>query len=218
MIVRPRVKFCGTTRREDAVAAVEIGADAVGFVFWSRSPRSITPETAREIARVLPPLVWRVGVFVDAPAAEIRAVVEEVGLDLVQLHGDESPEAARELGGRIVKALGRRDADLLSAAERWSEDVLLLVDAVDVARRGGTGELADWATARELARRRPIVLAGGLVADNVADAVRTVRPYAVDVASGVESSPGVKDRRRMQAFMDAVVRAAGVEEADGRGD
>jgi phosphoribosylanthranilate isomerase len=204
-IDRPRVKFCGMTRREDAVAAADLGADAVGFVFWERSPRYVTPEAARAILQALPPLVWRVGVFVDAPVAEIRATVDLVGLDVVQLHGHETPEVARVLAGRLVKALDCRSSDVLSAAEAWGREVLLLVDAVDRVRRGGTGQLADWTIARELSKRRPIVLAGGLTPDNVASAVATVRPYGVDVTSGVEARPGVKDIDRMRAFMRAVL-------------
>jgi phosphoribosylanthranilate isomerase len=218
VIQRPRVKFCGMTRREDAVVAADLGADAIGFVFWEGSPRAIAPQAARDIARALPPLLWRVGVFVDATVAEIRDVAEAVGLDVVQLHGDESPDTAQALGGRIVKALGRREHDLIAAAAPWPHDVLLLVDAIDPVRRGGTGELADWDGARALAARRRVVLAGGLVAENVGDAIRAVRPYGVDVSSGIEASPGVKDRRRMQAFMDAVARAGKADQANGRLD
>jgi phosphoribosylanthranilate isomerase len=150
-------------------------------------------------------------VFVNAPVEEIRAVVGIVGLDVVQLHGDEGPDVARKVGGRVVKALGRRETDLVAAADAWPEDVLLLVDAVDPSRRGGTGELADWTGARRLASGRRVVLAGGLTAENVGDAIRAVAPYAVDVSSGIEASPGVKDRARMRAFMDAVTRVEKVE-------
>lgn len=207
MIERPRVKFCGMTRREDAVAAADLGVDAVGFVFWPGSPRVVTPENARKIAQALPPWVWRVGVFVNSAPSEVRAIVAAVGLDVVQLHGDETLEVARTLGGRILKAIGSRTEDLVTAAEAWPVDVLLLVDAVDPVRRGGTGELSDWDAARSLADRRPIVLAGGLTQDNVASAIAAVRPYGVDVASGVESRPGVKDHGRMRAFVQAVDRA-----------
>lgn len=206
MSPRPRIKFCGMTRREDAVAAADLGVDAVGFVFWPKSPRAVRVEQAREITRALPPWVWRVGVFVNASVDEMRAAVAEAGLDIVQLHGDETVDVAEAMGTRVMKALSR-DEDPETAARLWREDVLLLVDAVDPVRRGGTGALADWAAARRLQAARPVVLAGGLTAENVAEAIRAVRPYAVDVASGVESQPGIKDPTRMRAFVDAVQQA-----------
>jgi phosphoribosylanthranilate isomerase len=201
-----RVKFCGMTRREDAVAAADLGVDAIGFVFWPKSPRSVGLAEARDMTRALPPWVWRVGVFVDASIDEMRATVAAVGLDVVQLHGDESPAIAAQLDTRVMKALSRRETDPSVAAQGWDERVLLLVDAIDPVRRGGTGELADWEGARRLAATRPIVLAGGLTPDNVARGVGFVRPYGVDVSSGIEARPGVKDLRRMRAFVDAVRR------------
>jgi phosphoribosylanthranilate isomerase len=148
----------------------------------------------------------------------MRAIAQTVGLDVVQLHGHETPDVAAAVGRRIVKALGTRDGDVSGAAEEWAADVLLLIDAVDPERRGGTGVLADWSAAAQLAARRAIVLAGGLTPANVAAAIDTVHPYAVDVASGVEERPGVKDVRRMRAFMDAVERAGRVDRADVRVD
>lgn len=204
MSARPRIKFCGMTRREDAVAAADLGADAIGFVLWEGSPRHVDPVQARAIAGALPPWVWRVGVFVDAPLESMRQAVDLIGLDVVQLHGDESPDVARALRTRVIKAVGRAGLAAENAIAAWDDDVLLLVDAVDPVRRGGTGERADWSLARSLASRRRIVLAGGLSPDNVADGLRAVQPYAVDVASGIEARPGVKDKAKMRAFVDAV--------------
>jgi phosphoribosylanthranilate isomerase len=206
-MTRPAVKFCGMCRREDAWMAADLGAAAIGFVFWAESPRLIRPDAARAIARTLPALVTTVGVFVNAPLDEVRETAAHVGLNLVQLHGEEGPEYASQLSGRVLKAVAGSTDDLLRAAAPWPPEVTLLVDAIDAARRGGTGRVADWSAAAVLARQRAIVLAGGLTPDNVAKAVHEVQPYAVDVASGVEREPGVKDRARMRAFMDAVTRA-----------
>jgi phosphoribosylanthranilate isomerase len=201
------IKFCGITRRDDAWQAADLGAHAVGFVFWPGSPRAVEPDAAKAIARTLPPFVQRVGVFVDAAVEEMDAIGTLVGLDVIQLHGEEPVETARRLGRRVVKALGRQADGLVNAARRWPDDVLLLVDAVAPEARGGTGQRADWQAAATLARTRRIVLAGGLGPENVAEAIRSVAPYAVDVSSGVETAPGRKDHGRMRAFADAVARA-----------
>jgi phosphoribosylanthranilate isomerase len=197
------MKFCGITRMADAIAAADAGAGAIGFVFAPSSPRAIGPEAARTIARALPPFVLRIGVFVDRPASEVRAVAGHVGLDAVQLHGRETVAEAAAVGMRVIKALPR-DADPQAAALAWPDDVTLLVDAASGDAPGGTGRLADWPAAAALARRRRIVLAGGLTADNVAEAIDAVRPYAVDVSSGIEVRPGEKSAARMQAFARAV--------------
>jgi phosphoribosylanthranilate isomerase len=197
------MKFCGITRVEDAWAAADLGAAAIGFIFAPASPRAITPEAARAIAATLPPFLQRVGVFVDLPVAEVRRVAGHVGLDAVQLHGGETPADAASVWPRVIKALAR-ERDPLVEAEGWPEDVTLLVDAATGDAPGGTGHLADWPAAAALARRRRLVLAGGLTADNVAEAIAIVRPYAVDVSSGIETRPGEKSVARMRAFAHAV--------------
>jgi len=207
----PRIKVCGITRVEDAATAAELGAAAVGFVFWPRSPRRIPIETAREIGGILPPFVARIGVFVDMPADDVVRIVDDARLDGVQLHGDEKTDQYRKLKARLIKAvtLGS-DTDVMAAATLPAH-VTVLVDATDRVRRGGTGRVADWTNAAALAAQRPIILAGGLTAANVGDAIRQVRPWAVDVSSGVESAPGVKSRERLEAFFAAVNAVAAVE-------
>jgi phosphoribosylanthranilate isomerase len=214
-VTRPAMKFCGITRLEDGWAAADLGAAAIGFVFAPTSPRAITPEAARAIAVKLPPFLHRVGVFVDVPAADLRRVAGHVGLDAVQLHGRETPADAASAWPRVIKALAR-DADPSTAAEVWPEDVTLLVDAATGDALGGTGQLADWPAAAALARRRRLVLAGGLTADNVGEAIAIVRPYAVDVSSGIETRPGEKSVARMRAFARAVDDAWRRDD-DGRG-
>jgi phosphoribosylanthranilate isomerase len=202
-MTRPAMKFCGITRAADAFAAADCGAAAIGFVFAPASPRAIAPEAARAIARRLPPFLQRVGVFVDLPAAEVQAIAGHVGLDAVQLHGRETPADAAAAWPRVIKALARQ-GDLLAQAAAWDEDVTLLVDAATGDAPGGTGQLADWPAAAALARTRRLVLAGGLTADNVGEAIAIVRPYAVDVSSGIETRPGEKSAERMRAFARAV--------------
>jgi tryptophan synthase beta subunit len=197
------VKICGITREEDARLAAELGASAVGFVFWPGSPRFIKPDRARAIVQALPPLVGAVGVFVDQSPDEVRGIAMEVGLSAVQLHGAETPDAVAGLGGRIIKAV-QADLSALDQLAAWPEAVSVLVDAADGRRRGGTGVRADWALAARMAARRPVILAGGLTAENVAQAIRVVRPMGVDVSSGVESSPGVKDHPALRRFFEAV--------------
>jgi tryptophan synthase beta subunit len=201
------VKICGITREEDARAAVDLGASAVGFVFWPESPRFIPPARARGIVDRLPPFAATVGVFVDESEEEVRRIAAQVGLSAVQWHGTETPAYAARLGVRVIKAV-RADAAALAGLDEWPETTTLLVDATDAERRGGTGSTADWAMASRMARRRPIVLAGGLTPENVAQAIREVRPAGVDVSSGVESSPGVKDHAALRRFFEAVRRAA----------
>jgi phosphoribosylanthranilate isomerase len=204
---RPHVKVCGITRAEDAALAAACGASAIGFVFWDRSPRAVSIEAAVEAAGAAPRGVLRVGVFVNALPHVVRRYVSRVPLDVVQLHGDEPVEWADAFGRPVIKAVNPADR----AHEAWlvspPEAATLLVDAVDRQRRGGTGELADWEAARALARRRPVVLAGGLRPENVGEAVAAVRPYALDVSSGVEASPGVKDPARLRAFFEALAEA-----------
>jgi phosphoribosylanthranilate isomerase len=199
-----RLKVCGITRVDDAEIACRLGADAIGFVFWAKSPRAIAPEQARAISRRVPPFVTRVGVFVNASAAEIGAVADRVPLDVVQLHGDEDLVEYAGLRVRLLKAVTLADHADVERASSLPPDVVPLVDAPDAERRGGTGRFADWDLAAVLAAERRIVLAGGLTADNVAEAVGRVRPWAVDVSSGVEDRPGVKDPRRLAAFVGAI--------------
>ncbi len=197
------VKICGITRVEDALLAAELGATAVGFVLWPGSPRAIDPFRARTIARHVPPLVSVVGVFVDQPVEYVRHVARLVPLDAVQLHGRESAEYCRETGRRVIKAINGTGAGH-SDLDRWPRDVVLLVDACDPVRRGGTGRLVDWPCAAGIARSRPTILAGGLCADNIGAAVKVVRPYGVDVSSGVEATPGIKDPGRLRDFFAAL--------------
>ncbi len=195
------VKICGITRAEDAAVAVTHGASAIGFIFWANSRRYVDPDQARAIVRTLPPFVTPVGVFVNEPADAINAVAAQVGLGAVQLHGDETPELLDALVSPVVKAVGRIDAD---TAWRWPSRVRLLVDADERVQRGGTGITADWAAAAVLARQRPIVLAGGITPENVGDAVLTVQPFGIDVSSGVEDAPGIKNPEKLRALFEAL--------------
>lgn len=198
------IKVCGITREKDAERAAAAGAAAIGLVLWPRSPRAVTLERAAAIVRVLPPLTAPVLVFVSPTLDEVRAAVEATGARVVQVHGPADLDVL--LGGpwRVVRAVTTREDAALSIDAR----VTLLVDAHDPVRHGGTGRTADWEIAAAWAAERRLALAGGLTPENVGEAVRRVRPYAVDVASGVEVSPGVKDATRMRAF------AARVREAD----
>lgn len=202
--MRTRIKVCGVTRPDDAQLAVALGVDALGFVFWPRSARYVTSAQAAAIASALPPMVCRVGVFVDQPVEQIRRIAAEVGLSVVQLHGDEPPDCWGLVPGVCIKAVGVNASADPGAIAAWPEGVYPLVDALDPVKRGGTGRPADWTVAAAIARVRPTVLAGGLDAANVGDAIARVRPYAVDVSSGVERSPGIKDSNRLRAFVEAV--------------
>ncbi len=194
------IKICGITRAEDARAAVEAGASAIGFIFWEKSPRFVDPDRARAIAATLPPFVTPVGVFVNDGRARINEIAAWVGLGAVQLHGDEQPEDLAAITRPVIKALSRLDG----REDEWPAQVTLLVDGHDPVRRGGTGEKADWTAAAALAKRRRVVLAGGLTAENVAEAIRQVRPFGIDVSSGVEAAPGIKDHQRLAALFKAV--------------
>jgi phosphoribosylanthranilate isomerase len=211
--LRIGVKVCGLTRVEDGRAAAAAGADAVGFVFWPRSPRVVAPERAREIASALPPFVARVGVFVDEDPAAITRIAQQVGLDVVQLHGDEPLADLDRLPRRVVKALRLGDG-ARAAIGAWSaRGAGILLDAGMPGQPGGTGRRLDWPAVRALRDSAPwLMLAGGLDASNVAEAIRVASPDAVDVSSGVESAPGVKDPERVAAFVRAA-RAAGEERA-----
>jgi phosphoribosylanthranilate isomerase len=194
------VKICGITRLEDAEAAVAAGASAIGFVFWPRSPRFIDPHRARIIAAMLPPLVTPVGVFVDQALDYVNGVASLVRLGAAQLHGDETPEFAAGVSAPVMKALSPARVD----ERAWPPRVRLLLDVHDPVARGGTGRTVDWTAAAVIAARREILLAGGLTPDNVAEAIARVRPYGIDVSSGVERAPGIKDHGRLRALFEAV--------------
>jgi phosphoribosylanthranilate isomerase len=196
------IKVCGITREEDAMLATDLGAAAVGFVFWRGSPRAVTPECAQRIVARLPPFVCPVGVFVNETAEAVERIAAFVGLGAVQLHGDETLAACRRVTRRVVKAVPATAESLASLGE-WPADVAILVDTADRDRRGGTGRLANWAVAAAMAARRRVILAGGLSPANVAEAVGVVRPFALDVSSGTEASPGIKDHARLRAFFAA---------------
>ena len=200
-----RVKICGIRRLEDAMLAAGLGADALGFVFWPSSPRFLEPEEARAIVAALPPFVTTVGVFVDQPEAYVADVARLLNLGAVQLHGDEVPETYGRVTGRVIKSVAVREGqDCLAAVSAVPNGVTVLLDAHDPVKRGGTGRTIDWTRAASAAKVRPIILSGGLNAGNVGDAVRTVRPYAVDISSGVEASPGIKDPEQLRALFAAV--------------
>lgn len=205
-MTRTRVKVCGLTRAQDAALAVELGADAVGFVLWSRSPRAVDPDRASAIARAVPAFVARVGVFVNASPTDVRQTASTVGLDAVQLHGDESVADFAGAAPSVIKAVTVETEADVEAASALPPEVTVLVDAADCERRGGTGARANWAHAAELARRRPVILAGGLTAETVQEAIDRVHPWAIDVSSGVEERPGVKSADKLRAFFAALRR------------
>jgi phosphoribosylanthranilate isomerase len=194
-----RIKICGITNRTDALAAVDCGTDALGFVF-AESSRRIAPETARDIIHGLPPLVTTVGVFVDQAQEEVKEIALFCHLDALQLHGHESPAYCRGFYRKVIKAFGVQDASISRQLARYEVSAYLL----DSSAGGGSGRRFDWTLARDLPGR--IILAGGLDPANVAEAIRIVRPYGVDVSSGVERSPGKKDHRLMKEFVTHVRR------------
>ena len=204
-----RSKICGITRIEDALAAVEAGADAIGFVFYAKSPRAVTLEQARSIIKALPPFVTTVGLFVDASHAELAEILDAVPLDLLQFHGDETAAQCEGWRHPYIKALRVKAGDDIAAAcDAYPSASGILLDAYVEGIPGGTGEAFDWSLIPQ-ALSKPIILAGGLTPDNVAEAVARVRPYAVDVSGGVEASKGIKDHAKIHAFIKAV---AGVVE------
>jgi phosphoribosylanthranilate isomerase len=208
---RTRVKICGLTRRDDAVAAVRLGADALGLVFYAASPRAVGITQAQEVIRDLPSRVSVVALFVNATESEIRAVLGKVRIDLLQFHGDETPQDCMGYGVPYIKAVRmREDIDLFEIEKVYASASGLLLDSYQRGVAGGTGVAFDWARVPQSVTRRltkPIILAGGLTPDNVAEAIRQVRPYAVDVSGGVESMKGMKDAAKMAAFMQGVNNA-----------
>lgn len=200
-----RIKICGITNLEDALLAAGLGVQALGFIFYDRSPRFIRPAEARDLVAQLPPLVLSVGVFVDAPVTEVREIAEQVRLDWLQLHGNEPPDYCRQLGRNLIKAIRLREAGFLSSLAAYRGLVrAFLVDTYQPGAVGGTGKVGDWQLAVRVKDYGPLILAGGLTPDNVAAAIRQVQPWAVDVASGVEAAPGRKDPAKLKAFCQAV--------------
>jgi phosphoribosylanthranilate isomerase len=198
-----KVKICGITSVEDALGAVDAGADALGLMFYASSPRCVTLERAAKIIRELPPFVARVGVFVDPTEDEVRRAIADCGIDTLQFHGEEPPEFCRRFGLKTIKAFRIRDRESLQASAAYPDQAWLL-DSFVAGKPGGTGERFNWDIAREATQRsRRVILAGGLTPENAADAVREVRPYALDVSSGVESAPGRKDVAKVRAFIAA---------------
>ena len=200
-----RIKICGITNLEDALLAADLGADALGFIFYPPSPRSVEPEAAKAIIAQLPPLVTTVGVFVDEDAATVKELAAAAGLDWLQMHGKETPEYCRSLERRVIKAFRIRGENSLTGLAAYQGVVqALLLDTYKKGQVGGTGETFNWDLAREARKYGPIILAGGLTPENVAQAIATAQPQAVDVASGVEAAPGKKDPLKLTEFIKAV--------------
>ncbi|MDH2918761.1 MAG: phosphoribosylanthranilate isomerase [Sideroxydans sp.] len=199
-----RVKICGITRVQDALAVAHSGADAIGLVFYKPSPRCVSIAQAVQLARALPPFVTTVGLFVDADAAFVREVLAAVPLDVLQFHGDESPDYCVQFNKPYLKAIRVKEGvDLLQCAADFSSAQGLLLDAFVAGIPGGTGAVFDWSLIPQNLPL-PVILSGGLDADNVAAAIRQTHPYAVDVSSGVEVSKGIKDARKIAAFIQEV--------------
>ena len=202
--MRTRVKICGITRPQDALAAVQCGADAIGLVFYAPSPRAVTISQAAAVLAALPPFVTSVGLFVDAAEEEIRTVLSHLPLDVLQFHGDERPEDCQRYPRPYIKALRMQaGVDIAAQARRYAGACGILLDTYRAGVPGGTGEIFDWhKVPAELPQ--PLILAGGLNADNVAQAIGQVRPYAVDVSGGVEAQKGIKDTAKIKAFIHNV--------------
>lgn len=206
--MRTRVKICGITRVEDALAATAAGADAIGLVFDERSPRCVSQAQAEAVARALPPFVTLVGLFVNAARDRVDEVLSRVPLDLLQFHGTETPEQCRVHRRAYIKAIAMKpDVDLIAMQTRYADAAGLVLDNYSPAVAGGTGQTFDWTRVPDNLTR-PMILAGGLTSANVAQAIQALRPYAVDVSSGVELSKGIKDASKISAFLEAVRLAA----------
>lgn len=199
-----RSKICGITRIEDALAAVQAGADAIGLVFYAKSPRAVNVQQARAIIAALPPFVTTVGLFVNASRCELGEILDAVPLDLLQFHGDEAPADCEGYHRPFIKALRvKPGADIVAEVARYGQASGILLDTFVQGVPGGTGEAFDWSLVPE-GLNKPVILAGGLTPENVVEAIAQVRPYAVDVSGGVEISKGIKDAEKIQAFMRAV--------------
>lgn len=198
-----RVKICGITNVDDALEAVRLGADALGFVFYAGSPRHVTPDEVLAITRKLPPFVTLVGVFVNEPVTVVHGIAERCGLDVVQLHGDETPEHCDMMNLRVIKAFRVRDWSSLDPIMNYRVSAVLL-DSYTAGEYGGSGKRFNWEIATEAAKIRPVILSGGLTPENVAEAASIVQPYAVDVSTGVEVTGDKrrKDSYKMKTFID----------------
>jgi phosphoribosylanthranilate isomerase len=203
-----RIKICGITNVEDAFAAIACGADALGFVFYSKSPRSVKPETAKSIISSLPPLVSTVGVFVDEDVTTLEKIVSYAGLDIVQLHGSESPEYFHS-SKKVIKAIRVKELSDLELLSRYKTASAFLLDTYSPDSIGGTGHVFNWEIAVEAKKFGRIILAGGLNSDNIEEAVKLVQPYAIDVASGVEGGvKGKKDHKKLRLFIERARKAS----------
>ncbi len=202
--MRTRIKICGITRPEDGVFAAECGADAIGLVFYPKSPRHVTPEAAVEIIAALPALTTSVGLFMDADPDWIAAILDRVPLDELQFHGSESADLCTRFNRRYIKAVGMAGGDAVAVAAAHPDASALLLDGHAPGAAGGSGESFDWDADVPISHR--VIVAGGLHPDNVGEAVRMMRPWGVDCSSGVESAPGIKDRRKIAAFTEEVYR------------
>ncbi|MEK9629780.1 MAG: phosphoribosylanthranilate isomerase [Nitrospinota bacterium] len=198
-----QVKVCGMTNLKDALAAVESGADAIGFIFYKKSPRSVNMKTVREIVAELPPFVDTVGVFVNETADQINKIADRCKLDRIQLHGDESPAFCNKIRRRVIKAIRVKDMQSLKNLSNYPVSSFLL-DTYSEEQKGGTGKIFDWNLVHPAKKCGPVILAGGLTPNNVRQAIRRVQPYGVDVCSGVESQPGIKDHTKMKEFLNIV--------------
>ena len=208
--MRTRVKICGITRCEDAQLVVDAGVDAIGLVFYEKSPRFVSIEFAAEISQIIPAFVSRVALFKDAEQQMIESVLEQVEIDLIQFHGSETADYCEQFNRPYIKAIGMKGAEhdvrfLLANVEKYQSAKALLLDGHAPGEAGGTGESFDWASIAAV--DKPIVLAGGLTPDNVKQAIDLVHPFAVDVSSGVESSPGIKDKDKVAAFMQQIIES-----------
>lgn len=202
---RIKVKICGTTSLKDAFLAVESGADAIGFIFYKMSPRNISQKEAKEIILQLPPFIETVGVFVNETSDKINRIAEQCKLNSIQLHGEESPALCRRVKRKVIKAFRVKNADSLKSIASYKVSGFLL-DSYNDGSKGGTGQVFDWNLALRVKKQGPVILAGGLNPYNVFTAIHRVKPYGVDVCSGVENSPGIKDHEKVRAFIKSVRR------------
>ena len=202
---RIKVKICGTTSLKDAFLAVENGADAIGFIFYKMSPRNISQKEAKEIILQLPPFIETVGVFVNETSDKINRIAEQCKLNSIQLHGEESPALCRRVKRKVIKAFRVKNADSLKCISSYDVSGFLL-DSYNDGSKGGTGQVFDWNLALRVKKQGPVILAGGLNPYNVFTAIHRVKPYGVDVCSGVENSPGIKDHEKIREFIKSVRR------------
>ena len=201
-----KVKICGITNYKDASKSVDSGADALGFIFYKNSKRFIDPQEAYNIIRQLPPFVTKVGVFVNSSYREIIKITGDLAINTIQLHGDESPDFCARFKHTVIKALRIKDTEDLGEVDSFPARAILF-DTYSDKDYGGTGNTFDWNILKKLKTEKKTILSGGLNPDNVGEAIKTVRPYAVDVSSGVEKSPGIKDHKKIQRFIEAVKNA-----------